>query len=64
MIQIVNMLNNIEKEVDLERQGMLRIKRFAGNTSQITDDRWYQARAHRIPKSKANLDDVSQMGET
>jgi hypothetical protein len=63
MIQISDLINDIHKDVELERQGMRRTRRWMGDTTQDTDIRWYQARAYRLTESKPNLDEFSQMVE-
>ena len=63
MMQIVNLNNNIEKELELERQGMRRTRRWIGDANQAADARWYQARAYRISSSKRNLDEVSRVAK-
>ena len=61
MIPIVNLNNNIERELELENQGMRRTRRWIGDATQAADERWYQARAFRVSSSKPKLDQVSQM---
>ena len=61
MIAIVNLNNNIERELELENQGMSRTRRWIGDATQAGDERWYQARAFRIPSSTPQLNQVSQM---
>ena len=63
MIPIVNLNNNVEKELEMERQGMNRTRRWIGDATQVTDSRWYQARAYQLTESKHNFDKVSQMAE-
>jgi hypothetical protein len=63
MILTVNLNNNVEKELEVERQGMRRTRRWMGDTTQDTDIRWYQASAYRLTESKPNLDEFSQMAE-
>jgi hypothetical protein len=64
MIQISDLINDIHKDVELERQGMRRTRRWTGITSPVTDNPSYQARAYRFLKTKPNLDEISQMAET
>lgn len=61
MIPIVNLNNNIDRELELENQGMRRTRRWIGDATQAADERWYQARAFRISSSKPKLEQVSQM---
>ena len=63
MISIVNITNNVEKEPEMEQQGMRRIRRWIGDVTQSTDVRWYQARAYQLMESKPNLDEVSLLAE-
>ena len=63
MTPTINLINDIQKEVELERQGMLRIRRWIGGEIRVNDERWYQARAYRLPESKTNLDEASPMTE-
>ena len=64
MNPILNLVNDIQKDVELERQGMLRIRRWIGDTSQVTDNRSYPASAYRFRKTEPNLDENNQMAET
>ena len=61
MIAIVNLNNNIDRELELENEGMRRTRRWIGDATQTGDERWYQARAFQISSSKPQLDQVSQM---
>jgi hypothetical protein len=63
MIPMVNLNNNIEKELEMERQGMNRTRRWIGDATQVTDTRWYQARAYRPTDSKTNLDKIGQISD-
>jgi hypothetical protein len=48
MIPMVNLINIVEKELELERQGHRRTSRWIGAASRVTDARWFQRVIHRI----------------
>jgi len=63
MITIVNLNNVVEKELELERQGFRRTRRWIGDASQVTDAKWYQAKVSKVSGATHNLDEVSQVAE-
>jgi hypothetical protein len=64
MMPMVNLNNNIEKELELEHQGMRRTRRYIGDANSVADVRWYQARAYRIPEYKSNLPENGKVIQT
>jgi len=46
MNSMVNMITVLEKELDLENQGMRRTRRYIGDAA-VGDPRWYQRRLNR-----------------
>jgi hypothetical protein len=64
MNPIVNLNIVLEKELELERQGMRRTRRWIGDASQVTDARWYQTKLSRFSGIKHNLEEVSRVAET
>jgi hypothetical protein len=64
MLTIADLINDIQKDVELERQGMTRIRRWTGDTSQVTGNRKFQANAYQIQNTNSNLDEISHMAET
>ena len=61
MIQIVNLNNNIEKELELEHQGLRRTRRWIGDANQVADDGWYRTKISKISESSHNLNEISQV---
>jgi hypothetical protein len=61
MIRIVNLNNNIEKELELEHQGLRRTRRWIGDANQVAEDGWYRAKINKISGSSHNLNQVSQV---
>ena len=65
MNSIINMNILMEKELELERQGTLRrTRRWIGDASQVTDDRWYRRKVKRIPQNRSDLDEISRAAES
>ena len=64
MLQIADLINDIHKDVELERQGITRMRRWTGDTSLFSGNRGYQARAHQIRNTNSNLGEINQMVET
>jgi len=48
MIPMVNLINIVEKELELERQGHRRTNHWIGAASRVTDARWFQRVIHQI----------------
>lgn len=63
MNQIVNMNLVLEKELELERQGYRRTRRWIGDVKG-TDARWYQRGVSRIVETKRYPGEVSRTNET
>lgn len=61
MNQMVNMIVVLEKELELERQGFRRTRRFIGDASQLIDDRWYRADGIRVAEIGQSMDGVSRL---
>lgn len=63
MIPVVNLNNNIAKELEMERDGMRRTRRWVGDAAQVTDNRWYQTSANQRTQAEGSLDQVSQAAQ-
>jgi len=63
MSQIVNMNLVLEKELELERQGYRRTRRWIGDVK-VTDARWYQRDVSRVAETKRYPGEVSRAAET
>lgn len=63
MNQIINLNMVIEKELELERQGNRRTRRWIGDASKVADSRWYQARVNRVSNDRYNLDEIGKVEE-
>ena len=63
MNQIINLNMVIEKELEMERQGNRRTRRWIGDASQVADSRWYQARVNRVSKDTYNLGEIGKVEE-
>jgi hypothetical protein len=64
MIPIINMYNGLEKELDLERKGVRRTRRWIGDDSRVIDDGWYQGNQTLISLRKSDPGKVSQAQKT
>jgi hypothetical protein len=42
MIPIINLYNLLERELEFERQGLRRTRRWIGDDNRVTDDKWFQ----------------------
>jgi hypothetical protein len=60
----VNMILTLEKELELERKGLRRTRRWIGDACQVTDARWYQGELGPVSKTNHFLGKVSPAGET
>ena len=58
---LANMAVVIEKELELENQGVPRTRRFIGDDPRVGDDRWYQRRAIRVVELGHDLTEDSQV---
>ena len=63
MNQIINLNMVIEKELELERQGNRRTRRWIGDATQVADSRWYQARVNRVSNDRHNLGNIGKVEE-
>jgi hypothetical protein len=48
MNPMVNLNNILEKELELERQGHRRTRRWIGDINHVSDEKWFQRIIHRI----------------
>ena len=64
MNPMVNMIIVLEKELEMERQGLRRTRRYIGDASQVADPRWYQRDINRAAESKLNLGEVRQVEDS
>ena len=64
MNTLVHLNMTIEKELELERQGMRRTRRLIGDASQVRDFRWYERKTSRLPANNQNRDDLNLLTET
>ncbi len=54
MNSMVNMITVLEKELELENQGMRRTRRYIGDAA-VGDPRWYQRKLNRAAKTEGYL---------
>ena len=64
MISIINLNNIVEKELELERQGFRRTRRWIGDASQVGDERMYQINLDQVAIYKDNLDKIKSRSES
>jgi hypothetical protein len=64
MNPIVNMNIVLEKELELEREGLRRTRRWIGDARQVTDARWYRGGESPVPETKHYLGEVNRIAET
>ena len=62
LIVILNIV--MEKELELERQGISRTRRWIGDASQSANPGWYQTRVSQVSRTNHNLDGIIQAPET
>jgi hypothetical protein len=60
----VNLTLAVEKELELEKQGLSRTRRYIGDVSQVTDTRWYQGGISQVAEARPGLDGMNQIAET
>lgn len=63
MNPIVNLELVLEKELELERQGFRRTRRWIGDASRDTDPRWYQTKVNQVSKSRHSIGLTNQVVE-
>ena len=63
MISIMNLNNIVEKELELERQGFRRTRRWIGDASQVGDERMYQTKLNQVAIYKDNLNKIKSGSE-
>jgi hypothetical protein len=64
MNPIVNLNLILEKELELERQGLRRTRRWIGDACQVTDARWYQGEVGPISATNHYLSEVGRVAGT
>jgi len=64
MYQTVNMIIGLEKELELERQGQPRTRRWIGDNRRVVDERWYRSQTVRTPEIGQEPCEGSQVVET
>lgn len=64
MNPMVNLNIVLEKELELERQGFRRTRRWIGDASSNTNPNWYEAKASRVPTTRHNVDQIIQLADT
>ncbi len=62
-IMISNILM-LEKELELERQGYRRTRRYIGDVNEVTDHRWYQQEISQIAETRHHIADKNQTLQT
>jgi hypothetical protein len=60
---IVNMIVVLEKELELEKQGLRRTRRWIGDASRVTDAGWYRRKVSPVAESRNSLDEGSKVAE-
>lgn len=58
MNAMVTMIVNLEKEIEMERQGQRRTRRYIGDASMVSDPRWYQNEASRMVEHEPGVDET------
>ena len=61
---MVNMEIVLEKELELERQGFRRTRRWIGDASQVADPKWYQTKINKVLEIRGNLEETSPLAES
>ena len=64
MIPMVNMEIVLEKELELERQGFRRTRRWIGDASRVADSKWYQTKVSQVHEIRANPEETSPIVES
>ncbi len=64
MNPMVNMIMILERELELEHQGLRRTRRWVGDVSQVTDARWYRGAAGLVSEISEHKGEVSRDVET
>ena len=64
MISIINLNNIVEKELELERQGFRRTRRWIGDASQVSDERMYQTKIDQVVLYKDHLNKIKSRSES
>jgi len=63
MISIINLNNVVEKELELERQGFRRTRRWIGDASQVGDEKLYQTKLNQVAIYKDKLNKIKSGAE-
>jgi hypothetical protein len=61
---MVNMEIVLEKELELERQGFRRTRRWIGDASRVADPKWYQTKINKVLEIRGNLEETSPVVES
>jgi hypothetical protein len=64
MNPIVNLNIVIEKELELERQGYRRTRRWLGDAGRDADSGWYQAKVSQVSEAGHDQNERSRVVET
>ena len=64
MNSIANLNISVERELELERHGFRRTRRWIGDASQVSDPKWYQASARKVAENGRNSAKVSRVLES
>lgn len=54
MNPMVNLNMNLEKELEMERQGLRRTRRYIGDDRRVADAGWYQSKAAAASERRPN----------
>jgi hypothetical protein len=63
MNPMMNLNLVVEKELELEQQGLRRTRRFIGDANQVVDARWYQTKASQFSGPGQRMDTISPVAE-
>jgi hypothetical protein len=61
MYSLVNLNMKVERELELEREGFRRTRRWIGDANQVKDLRWYRREMRRISGTDKDQAEVNQM---
>ena len=63
MISIIISNNVVEKELDMDRQGFRRTRRWIGDVSQVGDRKLYQTKLNQVAIYKDKLNKIKNASE-
>lgn len=63
MNPMINMILVLEKELEMEQQGMRRTRRYIGDARELIDERWYQTDASQIVETRSNSHESGHHGQ-